>query len=87
MVIPNPVERPSGWISAAFPADSEDPEARLCSAGYQVRLMHLLYLPDCMLKMLTHVFGWPSRLPPCCKGVNMQLQSGMGLCDNCILLY
>ncbi|KAK9803511.1 hypothetical protein WJX73_000573, partial [Symbiochloris irregularis] len=35
-VIPNPVERPSSWLSAAFPLDSEDPKAAMCSAAYQV---------------------------------------------------
>lgn len=36
-VIPNPVERPSSWVSAAYPSDSEDPAAAMCSAAYQVR--------------------------------------------------
>ena len=35
-VIPEPVKRPAGWVSAAFPADSVNPEAQMCSAGYQV---------------------------------------------------
>lgn len=35
-VIPEPKERPEGWLSAAYPLDSEDPESYMCSAGYQV---------------------------------------------------
>ena len=34
--VPEPKERASTWISTCFPIDSEDPNARLCSAQYQV---------------------------------------------------
>ena len=37
-VIPCPKPRSERWVSAVFPADSEDAEARMCSAGYQVCL-------------------------------------------------
>ncbi|KAK9916399.1 hypothetical protein WJX75_002178 [Coccomyxa subellipsoidea] len=35
-LIPNPKPRSERWVSAAFPAGTEDPKALLCSAAYQV---------------------------------------------------
>lgn len=37
-VIPNPKPRSERWVSGAFLPDSEDPDAGMCSAGYQVCL-------------------------------------------------
>ncbi|EIE19938.1 hypothetical protein COCSUDRAFT_44339 [Coccomyxa subellipsoidea C-169] len=35
-LIPTPKPRSERWVSAAFPAGTEDPDALLCSAAYQV---------------------------------------------------
>lgn len=34
--IPEPKERPEGWISTSFLEESADPTAKFCSADYQV---------------------------------------------------
>lgn len=35
--LPEPKERKESWLTSTFPSGSEDPEAPLCSAGYQVQ--------------------------------------------------
>ena len=54
-VMPNPVKRPAGWVSAAFEADSELPDASLCSAGYQVSAPLTLYLLPPLFPLLLAV--------------------------------
>jgi hypothetical protein len=44
-LIPNPKPRSERWVSAAFPAGTEDPNALLCSAAYQVRLPWIVLFP------------------------------------------
>ena len=34
--MPEPKQRPSCWLSTAYPTGSSDPQASLCSAEYQV---------------------------------------------------
>lgn len=35
-VVPEPKPRSATWLTSTFPTGSEDPEAALCSGGYQV---------------------------------------------------
>ena len=35
-LIPKPTPRSETWLTTVFPEGSEDPEAPMCSAGYQV---------------------------------------------------
>ena len=45
--IPEPATRPETWFSTAYPADSEEEHANLCSAEYQVQHGHCLLLGLC----------------------------------------
>ena len=36
-MLPNPVAKPVSWVSAVFSETSDDPNAQMANAGYQVR--------------------------------------------------
>lgn len=40
-VLPEPKARKETWLTSTFPTGSEEPEAALCSAGYQVLFLSL----------------------------------------------
>lgn len=48
-LIPSPTPRNETWLTSVYPEGSEEPEAAMCSAGYQVT-------PHCVAKFLGFTF-------------------------------